>query len=251
MTKKLSLFTVLTVIILSLAACTVSSSNDDLDLLDDNKTVFENGTGKESQTVKVSEETKPDQTKKPEETKIEYQFTEEGIIVPEQAEMIIKDTAEVVIKAISEKDMATLAEFVHPEKGVRFTPYTYVSPERDIVFNKNQIENFFQDENTYLWGFYDGIGDEINLTPTEYFDEFVYTSDFINAEEVGYNTVLSFGNALENQFEVYENPIIVEYYFPGFNPEYAGMDWQSLRLVFEEYEGKWYLTGIIHNQWTI
>ena len=56
---------------------------------------------------------------------------------------------------------------------------------------------------------------------------------------------------LENQFEVYDNPIIVEYYFPGFNPEYEGMDWKSLRLVFEQYEDNWYLVGIIHNQWTI
>ena len=56
---------------------------------------------------------------------------------------------------------------------------------------------------------------------------------------------------LENQFEIYDNPIVVEYYFPGFNPEYEGMDWKSLRLVFEKYEDSWKLVGIIHNQWTI
>lgn len=56
---------------------------------------------------------------------------------------------------------------------------------------------------------------------------------------------------LENQFEVYENPIIVEYYFSGFDPEYEGIDWRSLRLVFEQYEGSWKLVGIINNQWTI
>lgn len=59
----------------------------------------------------------------------------------------------------------------------------------------------------------------------------MYSADFINAPEIGYNEVLSQGNMLENQFEVYHNPIIVEYYFPGFNPEYEGLDWQSLRLV--------------------
>ena len=68
-------------------------------------------------------------------------------------------------------------------------------------------------------------------------------------EQIGYNQVLSTGNMLENQFEVYDNPIIVEY-FPGLS-RLTGMDWQSLRLVFEEYENEWRLTGIIHNQWTI
>jgi hypothetical protein len=29
------------------------------------------------------------------------------------------------------------------------------------------------------------------------------------------------------------------------------MDWQSLRLVFEETAGNWYLVGIVHDQWTI
>lgn len=73
----------------------------------------------------------------------------------------------------------------------------------------------------------------------------------MSAEEIGYNTILTTGNMLENQFEVYENPIIVEYHFPGFNPEYEGLDWESLRLVYEEYEEQWFLVGIIHNQWTI
>jgi hypothetical protein len=37
----------------------------------------------------------------------------------------------------------------------------------------------------------------------------------------------------------------------GFDPEYEGMDWRSLRLVFEKKNDIWYLVGIIHDQWTI
>ncbi len=121
----------------------------------------------------------------------------------------------------------------------------------DVVFDQTEILNFFEDGDKYFWGYYDGKGHDIILTPAEYYEVFIYTADFANADEVGYNTVLSSGNMLENQFEIYENPIVVEYYFPVFDPEFIGMDWQSLRLVFEEYEEQWYLTGIIHNQWTI
>ena len=56
---------------------------------------------------------------------------------------------------------------------------------------------------------------------------------------------------LENQFQIHDNPIVVEYYFSGFNPLNAGMDWVSLRLVFEAFAGQWKLVGIIHNQWTV
>lgn len=179
------------------------------------------------------------------------QANEQGIISPELARELIEENTEELIQAIKNRDGEKIAEFVHPVKGVRFTPYTYVSLERDLVFSREAMKNFFADTDLYLWGYYDGIGSEIQLTPAEYYEEFIYSADFINAPEVGYNEVLSSGNMLENQFDVYDNPIIVEYYFPGFNPEYDGMDWRSLRLVFEEYEGNWKLTGIIHNQWTI
>lgn len=180
-----------------------------------------------------------------------YELTEEGIIKPEVAEKLIKETSDKLINAISSKDAETISEYVHPVKGVRFTPYTFVYLEQEVVFNKEEVKNFFKDKEIYVWGFYDGIGDEIKLTPSEYYEKFIYPEDFANAEKIGYNEVLSFGNAMENQFEVYENPIVVEYYFSGFNPEYEGMDWRSLRLVFEQYEGSWKLVGIISNQWTI
>jgi len=188
-------------------------------------------------------------------TVIEFELTDiEGkkeIIKSKEAEEIIKGTADKLIDAIKDKDFETVSELAHPIKGVRFTPYTYVSLEDDMVFNKEDIKNFFNDEKVYVWGIYDGIGDDISLTPGKYYERFIYSADFKNANEIGYNKVLSTGNMLENQFEVYDNPIIVEYYFPGFNPEYEGMDWKSLRLVFEQYEDNWYLVGIIHNQWTI
>jgi hypothetical protein len=63
--------------------------------------------------------------------------------------------------------------------------------------------------------------------------------------------VLTSGNMIENQFEVYKDSIIVEYHIPEIDPQFEGLDWQSLRLVFEEYDGSWKLVGIIHNQWTI
>ncbi|RXE59977.1 BsuPI-related putative proteinase inhibitor [Acetivibrio mesophilus] len=173
------------------------------------------------------------------------------IIESELAKEIIKETADKLINAISVKDAKTISELTHPVKGVRFTPYTYVSLENDLVFKKDEIQNFFEDKKDYLWGQYDGTGDDISLTPGEYYEKFIYPADFKDAEKIGYNEVLSSGNMLENQFEVYDNPIVVEYYFSGFNPDYEGLDWRSLRLVFEEYEGTWYLVGIINNQWTI
>lgn len=177
-------------------------------------------------------------------------FTDDNKVSETDAMKIIEATAEQLIQAISEKDTSVISEFVHPVKGVRFTPYLYVSQENDTVIDKDEIKGFFEDLKEYLWGYYDGSGYEIKCTPSKYYEEFIYSSDFQNATEIGYNVGLSIGNSIENQYEVYDYPIIVEYYIPGSN-DYMGMDWESLRLVFEQYEDSWKLVGVIHNEWTI
>jgi len=236
MKKKLILIGITVLLVVTFTACRLIDSNDSNLENDESNTETEATDEKD-----IEKETE----------KIEYEYTEEGIIKPEIAEKVIKETSDKLINTISTKDTETISEFVHPVKGVRFTPYTNVSVEKDIVFNIEKIKEFFNDREVYLWGYYDGRGDEIYLTPSKYYEEFLYTEDFINAEEIGYNEVLSSGNSAENQFEVYENAIVVEYYFSGFNPEFGGADWKSIRLVFEEYEGSWKLVGIINNQWTI
>ncbi|NBI27446.1 hypothetical protein [Chengkuizengella marina] len=164
---------------------------------------------------------------------------------------IVLNKANEVVLLLQAKNMSQLSSYVHPNKGVRFSPYLYVDVISDLVFNTDQINGFLTDKNVYTWGFYDGTGDSIELTPAEYFNDFVYSADFANSEEVSYNETLAEGNMIQNQFEVYPNANIVEYYFSGFDPQYEGMDWQSLNLVFEEYNGDWFLVGIIKGAWTI
>lgn len=56
---------------------------------------------------------------------------------------------------------------------------------------------------------------------------------------------------IDNMSTAYPNGSFVEYHFTGFDSQYAGIDWASLTLVFEENGGDWYLVGIVHGQWTI
>ncbi len=162
-----------------------------------------------------------------------------------------QDAAAQAIKALKDYDLEALSKMVHPEKGVRFTPYAYVEADQDIVFTAPQIKEAGSDDKKYIWGSYDGSGEPIELTFEEYYKKFVYDADFANAKEIAYNETLGKGNSLDNSKEFYKDAFIVEYHFPGIDPQYQGLDWRSLRLVFEELEGSWYLVGIIHDQWTI
>jgi len=167
-----------------------------------------------------------------------------------QAQTIIATRSQEVLLALKQKDMKKLASFVHPTKGVRFTPYSYVNLKEDLVFQSSNLKSVLEDTTRHLWGYYDATGKPIKETFLKYYDKFVYDQDFSNAEKIGFQKILGSGNTANNVFEVYPQAIVVEYFFSGFNPKLDGMDWESLRLVFEKEGDNWFLVGIIHDQWT-
>ena len=82
--------------------------------------------------------------------------------------------------------------------------------------------------------YYAGSGEPIQLSFPDYYAKFVYDVDYANAPQVSLNHRLSTGNSIDNSAEFYPGAMVVEYYFPGFDPQYGGMDWRSLRLIFSE-----------------
>lgn len=170
---------------------------------------------------------------------------------PVQAKEAIANRTLEVISALKTKDSNKLSLYIHPQLGVRFSPYTYVNAKSDLVLNAAQVRTAFQDATLSTWGSYDGSGEPIHLTFANYFSKFIYSHDFAKAEKLSYNETVGKGNTVNNVREVYPTSIIVEYYFSGFDKKLEGHDWVSLRLVFEYYNQQWYLTGVVHDQWTI
>ena len=172
---------------------------------------------------------------------------------PDVAEAAVSDVAADAIQVLDARDMKALAALVHPGRGVRLSPYAFVEPEH-VVLEADAIEGAWADTTPRTWGSYDGSGEPIDRTFQQYFDRFVYDADFLSAATVGFNTRLSSGNSLDNAAEVYPDGVIVEYYIAGVKAQYEGMDWRSLKLVFERADGgseTWYLVAIVHDEWTI
>lgn len=163
----------------------------------------------------------------------------------------VEEQGRLILEAMAANDLDTLASYVHPDRGVRFTPYEYVNLEDDLVFSPDQLRATPADSRVYRWGAWDGTGDPMDLSFPAYFARFVYDQDYLNAEKVGVNEFFGQGNSINNAVEAYPEATIIEYHFSGFNPDYGGMDWRSLRLVLEHMDGCWYLVGVIHAEWTI
>lgn len=171
-----------------------------------------------------------------------------GQVSSVEAEQIIAPTARQAIEALKNRDMVRLAGMAHPAKGVVFSAYGRVDAN-SVVLKPEQLSGALTDPTIRHWGSYDGTGEPIDLTFAAYFDRFVYSHDFASAPQIGYNQVLGPIYSYGDDFP--PDTIMVEYHFPGFDPQYEGMDWQSLRLVFEQQDQTWYLVGILHNQWMI
>lgn len=169
------------------------------------------------------------------------------VLVPEVALLEINQA---VLKSLKNKDFSVLEAFIHPKEGLQFSPYAQVNDQEDIVILKADFYAAAQSTKKILWGQYDGTGDPIELSVKQYFEKFVYDVDFLNAEQVNINRSSSSGNIMNNISVAYPGADYVENYFAGFNPEFQGMDWRALRLVFKKEGNSYFLIGIVHDQWT-
>lgn len=163
----------------------------------------------------------------------------------------VLNQALIVVNLLKSKDMITLSEYIHPDKGVRFSPYSYIEIQGNLVFRGDEVIDLMENTQIYNWGVYDGSGESIDLPFSEYYNKFIYDVDFADADIIGNNTVVKVGNTVNNISQAYPNGSFVEFHFSGFDAKYAGLDWRSIRLVFEKVNENWYLVGIIHDQWTV
>ncbi len=152
--------------------------------------------------------------------------------------------------ALAARDTERFSAYVHPIKGVRFSPYGYVD-ETHVVFRREEVAALLQEPTVRTWGNYDGSGDPIEGTFADYFARFVYDLDFAAAPQQSVNAPIGTGNTVDKTADVYPGGMVLEYHFPGIDPSFGGMDWRSLRLVFEEFRGEWFVVAVIHAEWTI
>ena len=139
--------------------------------------------------------------------------------------------------------------FIHPEKGMRFSMYAHVDTQKNKVFSREDFQKYINSNIRFTFGEKDGTGEKYVVSLGKYIQEWVLKRDFSKAELL-HNTFKGEGNSRNNLKEIYPNSEFTEFYISG-TEQYGSMDWNALRLVFEKFEGKYYLVAIINDQWTI
>ena len=161
----------------------------------------------------------------------------------------LKSLNDQILSTLKAKDYTRFSSYIHPEKGVQFSMYAYIQPNQDKRFTRQEFIKYAPTNIKFTWGEKDGSGDKLVLSIKDYFNNWVFNRDFTKGE-YQLNTFKGSGNSLNNLQETYPGFNFTENFLPG-SEQYSGMDWNSLRLVFEELHGTYYLVAVINDEWTI
>lgn len=172
-------------------------------------------------------------------------------VVRVNKDSVLMDLTKDILTIFKSQQYAKLDTFIHPTEGVRFSPYATVEAS-DKKFSKESFHTLVTSGKSKKmnWGSFDGSGEPIVLTPNEYFKKFVYDANFVKPEKARVNDFIGGGNSVNNLESFYQGSDFTESHFSG-SKQTGGMDWKSVRLVFKQVNGKYYLVGIVHDQWTI
>lgn len=154
-----------------------------------------------------------------------------------------------VLKALKDKDYTAFASLIHPQKGIRFSMYAFVNLKEDKHFSKADFEKYQPTKTLFTWGTQDGSGDPYKATVNDYLGKWVFSKDFTTSQ-YSLNKFIGGGNSLNNLKEIYPKADFTENYIKGTEKS-SNMDWKTVRFVFEEFEGKYYLIAVVNDQWTI
>ena len=141
----------------------------------------------------------------------------DSLLLKQQKDSTLLSLTKDVLTVIKNKKYDSLALFIHPDEGVRFSPNAYIDTAVDKIFT---IEIFKKDATAkkhqkFTWGEYDGSGDPINLTIDEYFKRFVYDVDFLTPETRKVNEFIGGSNSQTTCWQFTIVVILRKAIFPG------------------------------------
>jgi hypothetical protein len=161
---------------------------------------------------------------------------------------LLKDLNNEILASLKSKDYDRFSEFIHPQKGIRFSMYAYVQPEKNKHFTREEFIKYIPMRTRFTWGEKDGTGDLLIISLKDYLEKWVFKRDFTKSEFY-LNEFKGTGNSLNNLKKIYPNLNFTENFIPG-SEKYGGMDWNALRFVFEEFQGEYYIVAVINDEWT-
>lgn len=161
--------------------------------------------------------------------------------------------SENIFLLLKESNFKEISKRVNPEKGVTFAFYAdFGNPDgyggQYVTLSKKEIVE--SKDTKYLWG-NDESGKGYKLSLNEYVQQMLLQR--WGMEEVEYKIITfnepaeNFAGVINTIHQYYPNAKYVEYHSPGKDEH----SFQSLRFIYQERDGEWYLIGIARDVATV
>jgi hypothetical protein len=156
-----------------------------------------------------------------------------------------------VLQLLGTNKPRALADWVHEELGICFSPYAYADSARMRCMTAKGLRYLASiPDSMRRWGEQDGTGEPLRLSWNQYRRRFIWDKDYSQLGTRRNAPASARGNSPLNVYTQFPGAAVVEYHVPG-NERYAYMDWGSLYLVYLFRDGRWWLRAVVHDQWTI
>ena len=158
---------------------------------------------------------------------------------PERTEAIIAARARYALTYLQRQNMSRLAQkYIHPSLGVQFLPQGFRYP--GIQLDTEAAETSLSAAARIPWGMRDNSGQALEGSFRDFFTQYIYNQDFIEANTVFYNELPKLGPDQLHTSDIARK-------FPGAIFAAYSMDKHTLILVFSELNrGYWYLVSVIN-----
>ena len=103
-----------------------------------------------------------------------------------------------ILRFVKTRNYKKLASFIHPEYGIRFSPFAYIDTTDDRKFYADELLLLAKQGKRINWNSsWDSERSPEFLTIDQYFKRYVYDVDFLNAELISLNKFHTPGHRLE------------------------------------------------------
>jgi ELWxxDGT repeat protein len=143
----------------------------------------------------------------------------------------------IVLDALENNKTKALQNIIHPKHGIILSANTFFD-DASLHFSKNYFIDIYDKKETLYWGEDETKGDRINMSLSDYLQILpAGTKDVSKVKELK-----EFKNFPRKDIKGYEI-----YWVGKDNPEYS---WSGLVVILQEYQGEWYVVGMLVDYWT-
>lgn len=174
-------------------------------------------------------------------------------------EDLVKKSA-MLLPLLQKKDFSSLVPFVHPVKGLMIAAQARIEMGDDYpvrTISVTDLPRFLENTKKTIWGSRGATGMPIEMTAKDFWEKIMFRRKVTPSLKYTFDTVQATDmndEGIKEQLQKrFPGSHFVDYLLPEVSSENV-LEYErqaSFRLIFEEYQGRWYLVGLMLDQFTI